>query len=149
MKCRNSQHDRNPCCASTLHHWSLLPVPSIAYLPTCACHPVPFSVHTAPPFIHSPLSLRPETLTPAASILLICFCTRISSPQLHPLLSIPVIFTRLVSFSVQETKFLHYLPQFLQIKYFYKRPIETIDCLFFYYSTKFKQTLAEFFIGLA
>lgn len=125
MSCNTQVHEmqeflawqENPWCASTLYHWSLLPVIFIAYLLTCVCHPVLFSVHTAPPFTHSPLSLwglRPWPLLPQHPSSSFTSAHASSSLQLHPLLSIPVIFPN----SVSESKILHYLPQFLQIKIF-------------------------------
>lgn len=142
MKCRNSY--RNPWWASTLQHWSLLTVISMAYSPTCVCHLVPFSVHIAPPFIHSPPSLWGLTLRLLPHILFTC--TRILLTTPPSLTFYPRIFPK----SVWETKFLHYLSQFLKKKNIFLLEISWNNSWsFFYYSMKFKQTLAEFFRGLA
>lgn len=129
-----------PCSTEACWQWfSWLIAPLV-------CHLVPFSTHAAPPFIHSLLSLwglRLWPLPPERTSSSPAHAS--SSPHLHPLPSIPVIFPN----SVWETKFLHYLPQFLQIKIFLLETSWNNSWSFLYYSTKFKQTLAEFFIGLA
>lgn len=132
--------EQAPCSTEACWQWfSWLIAPLV-------CHLVSFSVHIAPPFIHSPLSLWGLTLRllpPEHTSSSLAHAS--SSPHLHPLLSIPESF--LSQFEKPNSCIIYHNSS--KKKIFLLEISWNNSWSFFYHSMKFKQTLVEFFRGLA